>query len=172
MKRPRQLSRPAASVILGGAAAAVIVSAYVAGLAQRGREDVVTGLLYNGPIAFVFLSLAAEGVLYAFEVGPRRALRERATIAALWVAGAIVLYLRLVSRSVEISGHMAWLPLLTAQAFVLAFPRWFTAFGVAALVSAVWLKFAMFGGPSGTPGLVIGVMLAAVLIARERYRSG
>ena len=157
------------SVVLGGVASILIIGVYVAGLLANERADVFRALLYNAPIAFLFLVLAAEATLRVFAVGPRRALAERSAIAMVWLLGAIILYLRLVSRSVEISGHMVWLPLLVAHAFVLGFPRWFMAIAVLAFVVAAWLKFAVFRGPSGAPGLIIGAVLSLALLAWHRW---
>jgi hypothetical protein len=64
-----------------------------------------------------------------------------------------------------------WLPLLTVQAWVLGLPSWFVTLGVAAFASAAYLKFAVFQGPSGGPGLVVGLVLAMALAYTTRAHS-
>ena len=60
---------------------------------------------------------------------------------------------------------MVWLPLLTIQAWVYGFPTWFVLTGVLSILWALGLKLLVFGGPSGIPGTIVGVVLAAALFA-------
>jgi hypothetical protein len=68
---------------------------------------------------------------------------------------------------------MAWLPLLTAQSVLSGFPPWFSIFAGSATLGALYMKVAVFRGPSGVPGAVVGLMLALVLVlASRRQGSG
>ena len=148
----------------------MVISVYAVGLITRGNDKVLTGLAYNAPIALLFLVLGTEIIVHIAQ-GGIGGIRERAPILLLWLAGFAVLYLRLAKR-IEVSGHMAWLPLLTAQAWLVGFPRWFTAFAAASTVLTVFLKFVVFRGPSGVPGIVVGMTLAmALLLVERRQRS-
>jgi len=162
------MSRTRVSLAFGGAAWIVVMAVYAVGLIIQGRENVAIGLAYNAPIALLFLVLAAEIAIYLVLNGMRRTLADRGPMLALWLFGFLVLFLRLVTPRIEVSGHMTWLPMLSAQSFVLRFPSWLTAFGIAGTLFAAWLKFAVFRGPSGAPGLVVGISLALVLLIVSR----
>jgi hypothetical protein len=101
---------------------------------------------------------------------PAAFVRQHSTTVIVWAVGLGVLYLRLVSKSLEVSGHLTWLPLLTVQAWLLGLPMWIGLLGLAALGSAAYLKFAVFQGPSGGPGLVVGLVLSTVLALAARER--
>jgi hypothetical protein len=127
--------------------------------------------LYNAPIAFLFLVSVAYLVLQGVRVGPVAALRAHMVTIALWTAGFVLLYLRLVAKAVEVSGHLAWLPMLTAQLWLWRFPAWVIGFGLLSTLVALYMKLAMFGGPSGLPGLAAGLLLATTLVALNQMRE-
>jgi hypothetical protein len=161
------------ALVIGGAAWLVCIGAYLGARVLRGRPDAPTALLYNAPIAFVFLVLLAHLGVEAYRLGFTRFIRVRLWTLLVWLAGAVVLYFRLVAKSLEVSGHMAWLPLLTVQSMVSGFPVWFSTFAGFATITALYMKLAMFRGPSGLPGLVVGLMLAfALVVAARRQGSG
>jgi hypothetical protein len=157
-----QLIRVALGV--GGGVWFVIIGVYAASLATQRPGNMALPLLYNAPIGFIFLVLLAHMTLKLLQLGPLQFLRANVVLVALWVVGAALLYLRLISKSVEVSGHLAWLPLLTVQLWVSAFPRWMITIGIISTLSVIYLKFAIFRGPSGLPGLIAGVILAAALV--------
>ncbi|HJU43791.1 MAG TPA: hypothetical protein VJ691_13280 [Vicinamibacterales bacterium] len=97
---------------------------------------------------------------------------ERPVLFAVWIVGFIVLFLRLVAKNVEISGHMTWLPIHTAQSLVLKMPAWFIGVAAASTVAAIWQKFVEFRGPSGLPGLMLGVGLALAILAANAQWNG
>jgi hypothetical protein len=165
------MTRTRLSLAFGGAAWLLVMAAYAFGLITQGQENVAIGLAYNAPIALLFLVLAAEIAIYFLAHGVRRTLADRGLMLALWVFGCLILFLRLVTPKIEVSGHMTWLPLLSAQSFVLRFPAWLTVLGLAATMFAAWLKFAVFRGPSGGPGLLIGIGLALLLMIVSRRGS-
>ena len=156
---------------LGGMAWIVVVCFYAVGLATRGRADIFTALAYNAPIALFFLVLAAEFVVHVFHVGLPAGVRDRGPLLAIWLIGFVVLYLRLAAKSVEISGHLTWLPVLTAQSWALGFPAWFTGLGVLSTLTALGLKLVVFRGPSGIPGILVGMLLAMALLVLSRRGS-
>ena len=125
-------------------------------------------VFYNAPIAFLFL-IHATNLFFRFaEWGLVRFLQREFVTLLLWAIGGAVLYLRLVTKTVEVSGHLAWLPMLSAQSWCSRFPRWVFALSVLALLSAVFLKFAIFRGPSGIPGSVAGILLAGGFLRFQR----
>jgi hypothetical protein len=162
------------ALVVGGAVWAGVATLYTGGLLAKGRADVGRALIYNLPIAFLFLVLAAYLVIRALRLGPTPFLKSHTAIVVVWALGLGILYLRLISTSLEVSGHLAWLPLLTAQAWILGLPMWVVAMGVGATLSAAYLKFAVFQGPSGGPGLVVGLVLATALMftARAKRAAG
>jgi hypothetical protein len=147
-----------------------VAGLYIAGLLAKGRTDVARGLLYNLPIAFLFLVLATQLAIGAVRLGPLRFAKDHAGILVVWALGGLVLYLRLILKAIEVSGHLAWLPLLTAQAWTLGLPAWLIGLGAAATLSAAYLKFVVFQGPSGVPGLIVGLVLATALVVTSRPR--
>jgi hypothetical protein len=161
------------ALLIGGIAWLMGVGAYAGALVLRSRADAATALLYNAPIAFVFLVLLAHLAVQAYRVGFTRFARAELWTLLIWALGGVVLYLRLVARSLEVSGHMAWLPLLTVQSVLSGFPVWFSIFAGLATVGALYMKIEQFRGPSGLPGAVVGLMLAlALVLASRRPGSG
>lgn len=130
----------------------------------------LTAMAYNGPIAFIFLTLAFDLLLRAWRLGVPAFLCAHRTTLILWALAAAVLYLRLVGKSIEVSGHIAWLPLLTVQAWLHGLPRWFLVFSILSTGVAFYLKLAVFRGPSGIPGAVVGSILAVALLSASRTK--
>lgn len=162
------MTRTSVSLALGGAAWMLIMMVYAIGMILWDREGLMTGLVYNAPIALLFLVLAAEVAICFINQGVRRTLAERGPMVALWLVGLVLLFLRLGTPRIEVSGHMVWLPMLTVQSLLLRFPAWLTGVGVAGTLIAAWLKFAVFRGPSGVPGLLVGTTLALLLVILSR----
>lgn len=159
------------ALLIGGVAWLACIVAYASALVLRGRPDAPTVLLYNGPIAFVFLVLAAHFVVQMYPVGCTSFARARLWTLLIWFAGLVVLYLRLVAKSLEVSGHLAWLPLLTTQSVLSGFPPWFSVLAGLAGFGALYMKVALFRGPSGVPGAVVGLMLALALVLVSRRQG-
>jgi len=165
------MTRTRLSLAFGGAVWILVMTAYAIGLTRQGREHLAIGLAYNAPIALLFLVLATELAIYSLVHDVRRTFADRGLMLTLWLVGFLILFLRLVTPGIEVSGHMTWLPLLSAQSFVLRFPPWLTALGLAGTLFAAWLKFAVFRGPSGGPGILVGMSLALLLlIVSQRAR--
>lgn len=163
--------QPAPYALLIAAACAVpLLGVYGLALIVRGRADALTAMAYNGPIAFIFLTLVFDLLLRAWRLGVPAFFRAHRTTLTLWALGVAVLDLRLVSKSIEVSGHMAWLPLLTVQAWLHGLPRWFLVFSLLSTGVAFYLKLAVFRGPSGIPGAVVGAILALALLSVDRMK--
>lgn len=147
-----------------------LLGTYGLTLLIRGRADALTALSYNGPIAYVFLTLVFDLALRAWRLGLPEFLRAHRTTLTLWALGVAVLYLRLVSKSIDVSGHITWLPLLTVQAWLHGLPRWFLVFSLLSTAVAFYLKLFEFRGPSGIPGAVVGSVLALALLSASRTK--
>ena len=161
------------AVLLGSLLWAGITVLYVVSLVGRDRQDTGRALTYNLPIAFIFLVLLSALAIEAVRLRVPEFVARYGWTLLVWAVGFAILYLRLISKSLEVSGHLAWLPLLTAQAWVWRFPYWVSAVRVGALLSASYLKFAVFKGPSGVPGLAVGAaLMVAFLVGEARVRSG
>ena len=161
------------ALTIGSALSVPLLVVYTLLLITGGRNDVLRALLYNGPIAFVFLVLLSELVVIARHRTVTSFIRSHAITLLAWSLAATLLALRLGPTGLEISGHMTWAPLLAADAWIRGFPAWFVSIAMLGGFAAAYLKFAVFGGPSGGPGLVAGGVLAALLVlgsAGERRR--
>jgi hypothetical protein len=150
------VSERSLGLAIGSVAWAGVCLAYTARLLAKGRSDVARALVYNLPIAFLFLVVASTLAVRALRLGLFEFLRSDGVAVILWLLGLGVLYLRLVSKGLEVSGHLAWLPMLTVQSWMLGLPGWLVGVGIGATASAAYLKFAVFQGPSGGPGLAVG----------------
>jgi len=158
------------SLWLGAALWTFVMATYGIGLMTKGRAGAATSFLYNAPVAFLFSVLCVYLLLQVGRLGVFDFGRSYGGTVLVWFAGLCVLYLRLVSRSLEVSGHLAWLPMLTLQAWLLGFPIWLVATGGGATLLAAYMKFAVFRGPSGVPGLITGALLAGSLFLLQRRR--
>jgi hypothetical protein len=160
------------AIALGVAVWLLGAGAYGLALFSTKPAEAGTSLLYNAPIAFLFLIVLTHMTLQAARLGVSGFVRAHGSTMAVWMVGVAILYLRLVSKNIEVSGHLAWLPLLTAQLWTSRFPTWLVVVGAVATVAAMYMKFFMFRGPSGVPGLIAGVILgAALLIFQTRSRE-
>ena len=159
------------ALLIGGVAWLLCIAAYATALVLRNRSDATTVLLYNGPIAFVFLVLVAHLAVQAYRRGFTAFVRTSRWTLLIWFVGFVVLYLRLVAKNLEVSGHMAWLPLLTAQSVLSGFPPWFSIIAGLATLGAFYMKVALFRGPSGVPGVVVGLGLALALVFVSRRQG-
>jgi hypothetical protein len=145
---------------------ALVLVAWVAVLAMaavRGRSVPWFSIGYNLPITLAFGAFATNLVVVAFTLGGRRFLSLHGPVILVWSLGAMVLFLRLVTKSIDVSGHMAWAVLMSVQCVVENMPRWFTAFVWCIAVQILLLKAFVLGGRSGAWGLLAGVVLSVVL---------
>jgi hypothetical protein len=82
----------------------------------------------------------------------------------------MVLFLRLITRSIDVSGHMTWAILMATQCLIGRAPRWFTALALGVVVQVLLLKVFVLGGQSGLWGILVGGLLSAALIVLTRLR--
>jgi len=153
------------ALIIGSALCLALLPVYSFALIRRDRTDVLTALGYNGPIAFVFLVLVSDLIVLARYHTATAVIRSHAVTLIAWSIAATLLLLRLGPSRMEISGHMTWAPLLATDAWIRGFPAWFVAVAMLGAAAAVYLKLAVFGGPSGWPGLVAGGILVGILVS-------
>ncbi len=120
-------------------------------------------LAYNLPMFFIFVVLAADLLWRAWRLGLGSFLAEHGGTVLAWAIGFVILYCRLVEKSLVASGHMSWLPMLTVQAYLYDFPKWFVGFSAAFTLLCLLLKLTVMGARSGIEGTAIGLVLAALV---------
>jgi hypothetical protein len=156
----------AAGVALAACAWVGLLSLHV----LRTRPIPWSSVTYNVPITLVFSGLLLYIALDVLVLGPRRFLAAYAPLGVVWGLGVLVLYLRLVTRSTEISGHMSWSVVMGVQCAAQHMPAWFVASSWLVVLHIAFLKFVAWGGHSGHKGLLVGAILgmAAWLACRGR----
>ena len=153
--------------ICAGAWCLLLIASYA-----QGRAIPWFSVSYNLPISLVFAALCAHMALSAIALGRREAIAAYGPIALVWCAGAALLFLRLVTKSIDVSGHMSWAMLMGVQCFVERLPG-FTAFVWLIAAHVLFLKLFVPGGHSGQYGLLAGGILGATLwLATRQYWAG
>jgi hypothetical protein len=154
-------------MIMGGAAWIGLLGLFI----LRGQAIPWTSVRYNVPITLVFAGLTAHIAYSAVRLGPRRFGAAYWPIGLVWLAGAVLLYFRLVAKSADVSGHMAWSVLMGIQCVLQRLPLWFTAAAWAVVLQVIVLKFLVYGGYNGHKGLVAGLLLAGAAWIATRGRA-
>lgn len=127
------------------------------------------GLWYNVPITTIFIITGLELVFSTADHWRRGQFHENFNYWLIWTLGFCQLYLRLITESINVSGHMTWLTLLVTQAILRKFPKWFIAVVVLAWLDAAYFNFYLFvSSSSGINGVVLGMVLSGLLILLER----
>ena len=129
----------------------------------RGHAIPWFSVSYNLPISIAFAALGTHMALSAIALGRRQAIAAYGPIALVWCAGAALLFMRLVTKSIDVSGHMSWAMLMGVQCFVERLPLWFTALVWLIAAHVLFLKIFVLGGHSGQYGLLAGGILGATL---------
>jgi hypothetical protein len=153
---------------VGMACAALAWLCLLATLVAWGREVPWFTVSYNVPITVAFAALVSHMAMSAYGLDTRAAIRRYGPIGTVWLAGGLLLFLRLVTKSIDVSGHMSWAILMGAQCFIERLPGWFTLFVTAVGVHVLLLKLLVLGGNSGQYGVLAGCGLAAMLWAATR----
>ena len=130
----------------------------------RGGEIPPFFLAYNVPITLAFGALALDMLVRVVVLGWARFAREHGVLTLVWATGGVILVLRLVTKSIDVSGHMTWALLMGIQCIVERAPRWFTIFVWAIVVQVLFLKAFVLGGQSGIWGTLAGLVLGGILI--------
>jgi hypothetical protein len=150
---------------------AVAWVALLAAAALRGRYVPAFSVSYNLPISLAFGALALDLAVRSAEMGPKRGLQAHGPVLVVWAAGGVLLLLRLVAKSIEVSGHMSWAILMGVHCVVEGAPRWFTVFAWCIVLQVLWLKLFVLGGQSGTWGVLAGTALGGLLVIMGRSRG-
>ncbi len=140
-------------------------------LLVRGKSIPWFSFWYNMPITLVFGSMALHLAASALHPPRPHLLARHAGVIVAWTLGATVLWFRLVSKSIDISGHMCWAVLLGIQCHVFGLPWWFIIIVWAVATQVLLLKLLVLGGSSGQSGLVAGLVLGALLWAITKAMS-
>lgn len=120
-------------------------------------------LIYNVPISFVFAFLAWDLIFATFQRPFVRSIKAQSPFIIVWLAGFVLLYLRLIAQSVEVSGHMAWYVLMLAQSLIRKLPGWFITLLLLSFAKDLYIKFTYQGHGGGVNGLLVGAGLGLVL---------
>ena len=128
------------------------------------------GLLYNVPISFPFFVLCWDMIFSFRHVTFLEGLRKNTAYVVIWIVGLIVLYLRLVTRTSNISGHMTWLMVMPVHSYLRKFPISFILLIFLITVQAGYFNFALFpSGRSGLCGVCFGFLLSCLLIVLNHW---
>ncbi|MGH1362782.1 MAG: hypothetical protein ACRBF0_04440 [Calditrichia bacterium] len=127
---------------------------------------------YNIPITTIFAVYALELFFSVFFPPSRKSLLEHAPYLIIWGVGFVQLYLRLVTHSIDISGHMTWAGLMVAHSVLRKFPRWMHLCAMAVWLHAAYFNYILWGTSSGVNGTILGIVLSVLLIVLNRLRNG
>ena len=128
-------------------------------------------LAYNIPITLLFAGLVLHLVWVGIRLGWTRFIAAFAPLGVVWVVGAVLLFLRLGMKSIDVSGHMAWSLMMGVQCVVQRLPVWFTAAVWAVAVQVLLLKLLVLGGHSGQKGIAVGALLGGAVWIATRGRK-
>ena len=160
-----------AGLIAGMMLASVAWLGLIGVFVVRGHPLPWFSVLYNVPISLVFSGLFVHCAYSGCLLGPRRFAHAYGPLVLVWTVGAVVLVLRLVTKTIDVSGHMAWLVMMGVQCLVQHLPLWFTVSVWAVGAQVLVLKLFVLGGHSGQTGLVVGGLLGAAVGAAARGRQ-
>ncbi len=164
---------PGSEGLVAGVVAALIAWAgMLVWLAMRKHQGTGFSIFYNMPISVAFIGLCAHEMWMCRELGVRRYVREHAPVMAVWCAGLVVLYLRLITKSVDVSGHMTWALVMMAQCYCYRLPGWFCMLVGAVFLQVLGLKLFLLGGWSGYWGMLVGGILGGFMWAGQKVIGG
>jgi hypothetical protein len=135
----------------------------VALLIVRGNQVPWFSIAYNVPITLVFAGLLFHAMHAFVMLGRQRFIAAYGGLGAVWIVGAILLFLRLGFKAIDVSGHMAWSVMMGVQAVAQRLPMWFISATWAVVTQVLLLKLLVLGGQSGQAGLVVGALLASAV---------
>ena len=81
-------------------------------------------VFYNLPITLAFSALAFDLLSRSLTLGRTRLFKHHGVLLLVWSVGGALLALRLVTKSIDVSGHMTWSVLMAVQCLGLKAPRW------------------------------------------------
>jgi len=137
-------------------------------LVVRGRTPSAFSVFYNLPISVVFAALAAI-LVSSLVRAPVSYAREHYPLLVAWGLGGVLLFLRLVAKATDVSGHATWSVLMAAHAEAYQLPAAFRWLAWGVVLQVLLLKWLVLGGSSGVLGLAAGSTLGCGLwLARRR----
>ncbi|GMT48630.1 MAG: hypothetical protein IEMM0008_0169 [bacterium] len=120
------------------------------------------GLLYNIPIFIVFFIVMWE-LLIPIK-WDRKVILKISPYLAIWTFILILLYFRVVQKSIPISGHITSLTLMIGQGIMRKYPTWLMSLVIFVFFEAVYFNFWLFpSAKGGIYGLITGSALAFIL---------
>lgn len=121
------------------------------------------GLWYNIPISILFAILGLELLVSILPPIKARLLAQLPFIF-IWLIGFAQLYLRLIERNINISGHLTWLTMMLAHSLIRRIPPWFIALIVLIWVKCLYFYFNVMASPhDGIMGILFGSFLSLLL---------
>jgi hypothetical protein len=128
-------------------------------------------IAYNVPITLVFAGLVVQMVWTGTRLERSQIISSYAPLGMVWLIGGAVLFFRLVTKSIDVSGHMVWSVMMGVQCIVQRLPFWFTVAAWAVVLQVLLLKLFVIGGHSGQKGIVVGVLLGVAVWLAARGRK-
>jgi|GEM_PF-6493446 len=137
---------------------------------SENRDWYISGHLfrYNIPITTIFAVYALELFLSTFIPPSREKILNNVPYLIVWGIGFVQLYLRLVSKSIDISGHMTWAGLMIAHSVLRGFPWWMHLLALGVWLHAAYFNYILWENTSGENGTILGIVLALLLIVLKR----
>ena len=139
-------------------------------LLMRERPPSAFSVFYNLPISVTFSALAAH-LVASLVRAPASYAREHYPLLIAWGLGGVLLFLRLVVKTTEVSGHATWSILMAAQAEAYQLPVVFRCIAWAVVLQVLLLKWLVLGGSSGLLGLAAGSALGCGLWLARRITA-
>ena len=171
MSDGRRMSVKSAGLVAGiGFAAVAWLGLVIFLLVRQGRIPWFL-VAYNVPITLVFAGLVAHMLWTAVRLDRSKIIRSYAPLGAVWLIAGAILFMRLVTKSIDVSGHMVWSIMMGVQCIVQRFPFWFTAAVWGVVIQVLLLKLFEIRGYSGQNGVVVGFVLGVAAWHATRSRE-
>ncbi len=134
----------------------------------RGWSVSPAGLVYNIPIFIVFTLVMWE--LLTSLKWDRKVLLGISPYLIIWVLIFILLYFRVIQKSIPISGHITSLTLMISQGVLRKYPTWLMGIVALVFLEAIYFNFWLFpSAKTGIYGLVTGSTLAFILVIMNHH---
>lgn len=147
-------------------------AALIAGSFLSGRAVPWDSVGYNLPLTVIFLAfIMGEAQRVRLLRLRQYAVSQTATLVT-WSLGLVLLYLRVVTKDVEVSGHVVWCCILMTHGYRSGAPAWLMLLTMGVTLQVLFLKAFVLGGMSGLYGLIAGGVLSAVYLMLDlRFRA-
>jgi hypothetical protein len=171
MQASQRTMANSASLIAGIALAGVAWLGLLLFLVFRRGQFPWFSIAYNAPITLVFAGLVMHIEWTGIRLGWSQFARSHSPLGIVWLIGTAILFLRLVTKSIDVSGHMVWAIMMGVQCIVQRLPLWFTAAVWAVFLQVLLLKLFVLGGHSGQKGVAVGAVLGVAVWLATRGRE-